>query len=67
MRLAQLEALMKEKKVSRYELAEATGIKYPYLSKRILGYIEFNLSEIRKIIKCLKLTDEEIRKAFYLN
>jgi len=66
MRLAQLEAIMKEKNITRKELAEAIGVKYLYLSKRILGYIEIDVTDMRKIIKCLNLTNDEVIRCFYL-
>lgn len=67
MKLVQLVATMNEKKINRVQLADDLGITYNALTKRILGYVEFDLSEIREIIKILNLTDEEIRRCFYLN
>lgn len=67
MRLAQLEAIMREKNISRQQLAEGLGVTYSYLSKRILGYIEFDIGEVRKVIKCLNLNIEETIRCFYLN
>ena len=66
MRLAQLEAIMKEKSITRQELADSMEVKYLYLTKRILGYIDIDVTDMRKIIKILNLTNEEIVRCFYL-
>lgn len=67
MKYKYLEAIMAEKGYTRKRLAEETGIKYPYLAKRISGYVNFSIDEIRTIINVLNLTDEEIRIAFNFN
>lgn len=66
MRLAQLEAIMKDRCITRKELADSIGVTYNYLAKRILGYIEIDVVDMRKIIKILNLTNEEIVRCFYL-
>lgn len=59
-----LDTVIKERGVTRKELAEGIGISYISLSKRILGLIEFDLKELRAIAKYLNLSTEEFTNIF---
>jgi len=59
-----LEDVAKTKGYSREVLAESIGLSYNQLTKRILGYVQFNLDEIRAIVKVLELSIEEYNFIF---
>lgn len=65
MRLNYLEAVMRNKQVTREELAKAVDMNYVTLSKRLTGSIDLKLSEIRSITDYLELNDEEIKLCFF--
>lgn len=54
-----LDTVIKDKGSSRKEVATAIGMSYNALSKRITGYVEFELTELRAIAEYLNLTYDE--------
>ena len=59
-----LEDVAEAKGYSREKLAEALDLTYNQLTKRILGYVQFSLDEIRKIVEVLDLSIEEYNFIF---
>ena len=59
-----LEDVAETKGYGRERLAESIGLSYNQLTKRILGYVQFNLDEIRTIVKVLELSIEEYNFIF---
>ena len=59
MKYLYLDTVIKERGFSRKEVAKAIGLSYNALSKRITGYVEFDLGELRAIAKYLGLTHDE--------
>ena len=59
-----LEDVAETKGYNRKMLAESLGLTYNQLTKRILGYVQFDLDEIRKIVKVLDLSIEEYNFIF---
>ena len=59
MKYLYLDTVIKERGFSRKDVAKAIGLSYNALSKRITGYVEFDLNELRAIRKYLSLTNEE--------
>ena len=59
-----LEDVAETKGYSRDKLAECIGLTYNQLTKRILGYVQFSLDEIREIVKVLNLSIEEYNFSF---
>ena len=59
-----LEDVAETKGYNRKKLAESLGLTYNQLTKRILGYVQFDLDEIRKIVKVLDLSIEEYNFIF---
>ena len=59
-----LEDVAETKGYDRNMLAESIGLTYNQLTKRILGYVQFDLDEIRAIVKVLDLSVEEYNFIF---
>lgn len=59
-----LEDVAEAKGYSREKLAGNIGLTYNQLTKRILGYVQFSLDDIRKIVKILDLSMEEYNFIF---
>ena len=59
-----LEDVAETKGYDRGMLAESIGLTYNQLTKRILGYVQFDLDEIRKIVRVLDLSIEEYNFIF---
>ena len=60
-----LEYLMKQKGVTKSELATAIGVQYNAICSRLAGKVEFKLSEIQCIKDFLNLTDEQFIDVFF--
>lgn len=59
-----LKGKLVEKGVTLYELSDALGIHYNSLLRK-LNVGEFTLSEIRKIVETLHLSDDELLYIFF--
>ena len=59
-----LEDVANAKGYDRKTLAESIGLTYNQLTKRVLGYVQFSLDEIRKIVEILNLSIEEYNFIF---
>ena len=59
-----LDQVAKNKGYTRKQLAEGINMSYISLSKRIIGNVEFNISELRSIKEFLNLTIEEFEIIF---
>ena len=66
MRLAQLEALIKERGITREEFAKAINMSYQALTNRLSGRVEFDVSEVRQVAIYLELDAEQVIRCFYL-
>lgn len=64
MKYKALEDVAETKGYDRKALAESLGLTYNQLTKRILGYVQFSLDEIRMIVKVLDLSIEEYNFIF---
>lgn len=59
-----LDSVIKERGITRKDLADAIGMSYNALSKRIIGLVEFDLKELRAITEYLNLSTEEFKIIF---
>lgn len=64
MNYSYLDQVAKNKGYTREQLAKGINMSYVSLSKRIIGKIEFNIGELRKIKDFLDLTTEEFEIIF---
>lgn len=64
MNYSYLDQVAKNKGYTRKQLAEGIKMSYISLSKRIIGDIEFNISELRTIKDFLNLSIEEFEIIF---
>ena len=64
MNYSYLDQVAKNKGFTREQLAEGINMSYVSLSKRIIGKVEFNISDLRKIKDFLNLTTEEFEIIF---
>ena len=64
MNYSYLDQVAKNKGYTREQLAKGINMSYVSLSKRIIGRIEFNIGELRRIKDFLDLTTEEFEIIF---
>lgn len=64
MNYSYLDQVAKNRGYNREQLAKGINMSYVSLSKRIIGNVEFNISELRKIKDFLNLTVEEFELIF---
>lgn len=64
MNYSYLDQVAKNKGYTREQLAKGINMSYVSLSKRIIGKIEFNIGELRRIKDFLDLTTEEFEIIF---
>ena len=64
MNYSYLDQVAKNKGQTREQLAKGINMSYVSLSKRIIGKIEFNIGELRRIKDFLDLTTEEFEIIF---
>lgn len=65
MNVSLLKYIMEEKEVTKKDLAEAIGVQYNAMCKRLSGKIEFKRDEIRDVMTYLNLTDEQTINIFF--
>lgn len=60
-----LKAKMKEKGFNQTMLAKAIYITDPTLTSKLNGRTDFNLTDLRLIVKALELTSDELFEIFF--
>jgi len=58
---------LKEKKVNQKWLAKELGITYGSLRHKVNGDTDFKVSEMKQIVKTLRLTPKEVLDLFFVD
>ncbi len=60
-----LEARLKEKNLTTWQLSEKMGLSYTSLQQRLKGRTDFRLGEIKKIRQILGLSNDQMLEIFF--
>ena len=63
--LKELKQLMKRKNLSYRKFSEIIGISADALNNKLNGYYSFRSDEVEKIVKVLKISDDNINIYFF--